>query len=207
MPSGLTSKIYYGEDLSLRGFALRCATQFSAGYYASKQGSEELPLDKAPELEVKQYHRNKMLEAIKELEKWESLKDNLEEAQRLYDEEYAQHMEKNAEVEAERNEIKKRYDTMLEKVKAWNVPTTQLYLKTFMLEHLEKTMQWDCTIYTPYNTERVPIEEWLESKIKWAKRDVEYHTKEYDNHEKDIETYNKTLKELYDALDAVEPLT
>lgn len=50
MPTGLTSKIYEGEDTSLRGFALTCVRQLGFGYYASNYGEMALPLDKAPDI-------------------------------------------------------------------------------------------------------------------------------------------------------------
>lgn len=36
MPSGLTSKIYSGEDLTLRGFALNCVRQLGIQYIINK---------------------------------------------------------------------------------------------------------------------------------------------------------------------------
>lgn len=207
MPSGLTCKIYSGEELTLRDFALRCVIQFSAGYCASQQGEKELPKDKAPILKVDNYYEEQILEAEKELEKWVSLQNNHEEAQKLYDEQYAQNMRFNATVDEERKKIEKRYNTVLEKVKAWDIPVEYTSLKELMLKQLKENIEWDCTPYTPYNKERVPIEEWLKVKIKLAKRDLDYHTKELQEEKRRITEYNNYLKGLYDVLDRVEPLT
>ena len=207
MPSGLTCKIYSGEELSLRDFALRCIRQFGAGYFASQQGEKELPKDKAPILKVDNYHERGILKAEEELEKWENLRNNLEEAQKLYDEQYTANMQFNATVNEERKEIEKRYNTVLEKVKAWDIPVEYTSLKELMLKQLKDSIEWDCTPYTPYNKERVPIEEWIEVKIRLAKRDLDYHTKELQEEKRRVEYDNKYLKGLYEALDKVEPLT
>ena len=207
MPSGLTCKIYSGEDLTLRGFVLSCARQFGPGYNASQKGEKELPKDKAPILTVGSYHEEKIIEAEKEIEKWEALRNNLEEAQKLYDEQYAQNMQYNIAVTKECNEVKERYNTVLEKVKAWDIPIEYNSLKELMLEQLKKSIEWDCSPYTPYKEEKVPIEEWLEIRIKLAKRDLDYHTKEFQEEKRRIAEHNNYLKGLYEALDKVEPLT
>ena len=207
MPSGLTCKIYNGEDLSLRGFVLNCARQFGPGYHASQSGEKELPKDKAPILTVGSYHEGKIIEAEKELEKWENLRNNLEEAQKLYDEQYAQNMQYNTAVNEERNEIKERYNTVLEKVKAWDIPIEYNSLKELMLKQLKENIEWDCSPYTPYKEEKVPIEEWIEVRIRLARRDLDYHTKEFQEEKRRVEYDNKYLKGLYEALDKVEPLT
>ena len=207
MPSGLTCKIYSGEDLTLRGFVLSCARQFGPGYHASQNGEKELPKDKAPILKVGNYHEEKILEAEKELEKLESLRSNIEEAQKLYDEQYAQNMQYNTAVSEERNVIKERYNTVLEKVEAWNIPVEYTSLKELMLKQLKESIEWDCSPYTPYKEEKVPIEEWIEVKIRLAKRDLDYHTKELQEEKRRVEYDNKYLKGLYEALDKVEPLT
>ena len=207
MPSGLTCKIYSGEELTLRDFALRCVTQLGAGYFASQQGEKELPKDKAPILTVRSYHEVKIIKAEKEIEKWEALRNNLEEARKLYDEQYAKNMQTNAAVNEQRKEIKERYNTVLEKVKAWDIPIEYNSLKELMLRQLKESIEWDCSPYTPYKEEKVPIEEWIEVGIRLAKRDLDYHTKEFQEEKRRIAEYNNYLKGLYEALDKVEPLT
>ena len=207
MPSGLTCKIYNGEDLTLRGFALNCVRHLGPGYNASHYGDKELPKDKAPVLNVESYHEEMILEAEKELEKWENLRNNLEEAQKLYDEQYAQNMQFNTTVNEERKEVEKRYNAVLEKVEAWDIPIEYNSLKELMLKQLKESIEWDCSPYTPYKEEKVPIEEWIETRIKLTKRDLEYHTKELQEEKKKVEYDNKYLKGLYKALDEVEPLT
>jgi len=207
MPSGLTCKIYNGEELTLRDFALRCVRQLGAGYHASQQGDKDLPKDKAPVLKVSDYHPEEILKAKKEIAKWEGLRGNLEEAQKLYDEQYAANMKYNAEAKEERESLSERYNTVLKKVEAWKIPEEYNSLKNLMLKQLKESIDFDCSPYTPYKEERIPVEEWIELQIKFAKRDLEYHTQELKEEEERIADYNNYLKGLYDALDKVEPLT
>ena len=207
MPSGLTCKIYSGEDLTLRDFALRCVTQLGAGYFASQQGAKKLPKDKAPILEVADYHPKKIEEAKADLQYYSGLLNNLEVAQKLYDEEYNANMKYNAETNKEREKLKERYEIVLKKVENWTIPAKYNSLKELMLKQLKDSIEWDCAPYTLYNEERVPIEEWIEVRIRLAKRDLDYHTKEFQEEKRRITEYNNYLKGLYDALDKVEPLT
>lgn len=207
MPSGLTCKIYSGEELSLRDFALRCVKQLGAGYHASQQGDKDLPKDKAPVLEVDDYHPKKIEEVKADLQYYSGLLNNLEEAQRLYDEEYNANMKYNVESKESQEKLKERYETVLKKVEDWNIPSEYNSLKEIMLKQLNESIEWDCSPYTPYKEERIPVEEWVKSKIKIAVRDLDYHTEELRQEILRKEEYNKYLKGLYDALDEVEPLT
>lgn len=207
MPSGLTYKIYSGEELSLRDFALRCVTHLGVGYHASQQGDKDLPKDKAPVLKVRDYHPEEILKAKKKIAKWEGLRGNLEEAQKLYDEQYAANMKYNAESKEERESLSERYNIVLKKVEAWRIPEEYNSLKNLMLKQLKESIDFDCSPYTPYKEERVPVEKWIELQIKFAKRDLEYHTQKLKEEEKRIADYNNYLKGLYEALDKVEPLT
>lgn len=207
MPSGLTYKIYNGEELTLRDFALRCVRQLGAGYHASQQGDKDLPKDKAPILKVADYHPKKIEEAKADLQYYSGLLNNLEAAQKLYDEEYNANMKYNAETNEEREKLKERYEIVLKKVENWTIPEEYNSLKELMLKQLKESIDWDCSPYTPYKEEKIPVEEWVRSKIKMAVRDVEYHTEELRQETLRIEENNNYLKGLYDALDKVEPLT
>ena len=207
MPSGLTCKIYSGEELSLRDFALRCVKQLGAGYHASQHGDKDLPKDKAPILKVADYHPKKIEEAKADLQYYSGLLNNLEVAQKLYDEEYNANMKYNAETNEEREKLKERYEIVLKKVENWAIPAEYNSLKELMLKQLKESIKWDCTPYTPYKEEKISVEEWVRSKIKMAVRDVEYHTEELRQETLRIAEYNNYLKGLYEALDKVEPLT
>lgn len=200
MPSGLTCDIYNGTDTSLRGFILMCATQFGPGYRASKGGERKLPADKAPVLKVEEYYNRRANEALEDLDKWNSLFSNLEEAQKLYDIEYEQRKRINEELNKEREEAKERYLSVYQKVKEWEVPETYKPIKKFMIEQLEKSINWDCSHITTYKEEKVPIEQWLNSKIKSANSDLQYYREKYNAEVQEVNSDNEYLKGLYEIL-------
>ena len=209
MPSGLTYKIYSGEELTLRDFALRCVTHIGAGYHASKQGDIPMPKDKAPVLKVSDYYYRRVEEAKEILAKWEGLKTNLEEAKKVYDTILADNHTVNNNIKEEKRKIREYYDIMFTKVENWNPPAEYNSLKEVMLKQLKDNSKWDGADYTLYDETKknIPVEEWIETNIKIAKDDLEYYNKRLKEEEERILEYNMYLKGLYEALDEVEPLT
>lgn len=206
MPSGLTAEIYEGKSVSFRRFALKCFTQFGAGYYASNYGENELPLDKAPECKVDGYYFKRAAKAQKELEKWESVKKNPKELQRLYDKEMDDRRSANVEVAKADDELRKRYTDMIEKTEHWDVPEECASLKALMLKQLNESLGHDCgdTVVKPYTT--FPSkEEWIEQQIAFAKENLNYANSAVLKQIELIEKNNKTLKLIYEALDKVDP--
>ena len=206
MPTGLTCNIYDGSDMSLRDFALKCVTQLGAGYYATDQGSKKMPRDKAPVLTPSDYHPKRLKEAEKELQHWLSVRDNPEELNRLYEEEYASHQQQEDDHEETRKERRERYLTMLDKVVMWELPDEYKSLKDLMINQIKESMDFDCRPCRIYKAERQPIDEWIQMRIDMAQRDINYHKEEYAKEVERIEENNAYLNGLYAAIDAVEPI-
>lgn len=206
MPSGLTYKINSGEDMTLRGFALKCVTQLGAGYFATCQGEKEMPLDKAPVLKVSNYHQEQLSDAEKDIAFWNEVKDNQREKQKLYDEYIQKKRSEDIDRDKRQAAIKERYITMIKKVEAWNLPDEYKSLKDLMLKQLNDSLDFDCPERNR-NEERLPtIDEWLKCQIESAEWSIEYHTKEYEKEKAHTEDINKYLKGLYDEIDKVEPI-
>lgn len=74
MPTGLTAKIYEGEETSLREFALTCAAQLSPCHIVTDRGSKPMPMDKAPVIKPEPYRRQQLRREEEELERWQHLK-------------------------------------------------------------------------------------------------------------------------------------
>lgn len=206
MPTGLTAEIYEGKSVSFRRFALKCSTQFGAGYYASDYGEKDLPLDKAPVLQPEQYYFNRAAQAEKELKQWEELKKNPEKLQKLYDEEMNRRKADNEEIPKKYDKIRNRYLTMLERVEHWDVPEDFISLKVLMIKQLKESIEYDCPVETkPIWTTFPSIDEWIKQKIEFAKENVNSANSAVLKHIERIEESNKLLKELYEALDKIEP--
>ena len=205
MPTGLTSKIYYGEDTSLRGFALTCVRQLGYGYSASEHGEKELPLDKAPIIKPNNYHKERLEKANKELEDFMELQKDPDALHKKY-EEYLSALHKNdEESKNSKEQLKERYLSVLGKVEKWDAPSEFCSLVQLMKNQLDDCIKYDCTTYD-YDKKKQSIEEWAESEINSIKWSIEYHETEY---KKDVE-YAKECKEyiqkLYEELDKIEPL-
>ena len=204
MPSGLTYKINSGEDMSLRSFALRCVTQLGAGYFATSQGEKEMPIDKAPVLEVSDYHIKNLEKSKKELEYWTKIQNDKESVKRLYDKYCKESKEDHEDCRRQRIEIKGRYQTMLQKVEGWNLPEEYDSLKELMVKQLKDSIDFDC--HDDYKFELSNIDDWIKGRIESAKWSIDYHAKELEKEKKHIQEINRYLQGLYDEIDKVEPL-
>jgi len=206
MPTGLTCNIYDGSDTSLRGFALKCVTQLGAGYHATRQGEEKMPLDKAPVMQVSDYYLERINEAKRDLEKWNKLKDNPEELDRLYKEYLDERKKEKDEYTINKYNIKKRYLAMKSKIESWNLPETYNSLKELMLKQINDSIDFDCGKDYLIDYPTISKEDWLESNLSSPSTDIEYYTKRYEEEVKRTKEINDYLKGLYEELDKVDPL-
>ena len=206
MPSGLTYKIHDGTDMSLRDFALTCVRQLGAGYRVTDGGEKEMPRDKAPVLEVSDYHIKQREAAEKELEHWLEVKNNPEECRRLYLKAHEKRADDNAEIEKDKLEIKARYQKMIGKVESWDVPSRYDSLKDLMLRQLNQSIEWDCKPYSPSPAEEKveTVDEWIDGLIEHTKWSIDYHKEQYAKEQESIAETNAYIKGLYDAIDKFE---
>lgn len=207
MPTGLTSKIYDGTDVSLRGFALKCLTQLGAGHAASNYGETELPLDHAPLLKESDYHIKSLKRAEDNLAYWKGVKENKELLQNLYEEDCKRYHEEFLESEKRYNESKERYENMIKRVEEWDLPEEYQSLKKLMLEQLRQSLTFDCSPeFPPEEGERPTIEKWVDTRIEIAEWDVKYHTEQIEKEKEKVERVNKYMSGIYAELDKVDPL-
>ena len=205
MPTGLTSRIYEGEDTSLRGFALTCVRQLGYGYYASEHGEKELPLDKAPIVKPSNYHKEGLEKANKKLEDFLNLQKDPDALRKKYEEHLKQINEDKEKSRKYKEEIKENYLSVLDKVEKWDAPSEFNSLVELMKDQLNDCIEYDCTIYDDDKKEQ-SIEEWAESEISSIKWEIEYHKKEYEAEVKHAKECNEYIHKLYEELDKVEPL-
>ena len=207
MPSGLTYQIYEGTDMSLRSFALKCATQFGLGYKASSYGDKELPLDKPPVLTVDEYRINSLKKAKEDALYWLNMEHNPDEAMKLYREYVAKKEEEKSHQDGVFAEQKDRYLQMISKVEAWDCGEDLQYLKDYMLKQLNECMEHDCPDTSKWYDYPIPtFEKWLRVKIDCACSDVKLQTESLEKEEKAIKELNEGLQNLYSSLDKAEPL-
>jgi hypothetical protein len=204
MPTGLTYKIYDGEDMSLRSFALTCVRHIGYGYKISNYGEKELPRDKYVPIKPSTYHVEQLKKAAEELEYWTKISP--EEAHRLYDKFYAERDQENEDYKKRCDEIRSRYTAMRDKVETWDTGGKFDTLKDLMICQLNDSINHDCSTSVPNIAPKMPFDEWLNKKIEWAKEDIDYHKREYEKEIKSVNETNQYMEELYAELDKVDPV-
>ena len=204
MPNGVTSSIYDGSDMSLRGFALKCVKQLAAGYCATNGGNDEMPRYKAPKLKVGDYHAKQIAQAEEELKYWLNVKDNQELCKQLYEEETAKRVKDNVDYTDKNKELKERYTEMLKKVEAWNVDSKYKSLKELMIKHLKESIEWDCVDTLPYSPLFPAMDEWINNNIESLRHNISYHFKELRKEQQLVAEDNAYLEGLYKAIDEFE---
>lgn len=207
MPSGLTCDIYDGTDMTIRGFALKCATQVGAGYFATEQCSKKMPRDKAPVLKVSNYYEDSLRKAQKDLEYWKSLRNNMEAAKDLYEKEKVKSKEKYEAMVKRNEELLQRYNDMLARVSTWDVGVEYSSLRDIMVKQLMESIEFDCRPIKPFVYPSLSTEEWVDEHIKEIEREIVYFTEKHQKEEERVSEINAYLQGLYKAIDKVEPLT
>lgn len=173
MPTGYTSEIYDGKNVSFKDFALGCARAFGALISMREEPSDAKIPD---EFKPSDHHDKELKKAIKELEIIKSLTDK-QVGERALNEhinavkEYDKYLEENS-------KLKARYTNMLEQVRAWKAPSSEHNdFKKFMIEQLQSSIEHDCR----YNRE-IPrlqsVSEWRRTAIDSAQWSVDYHREE-----------------------------
>lgn len=206
MPTGLTYQIYDGTDMSLRSFALKCATHIGYGYRGSDYGSRELPLDKPPVIEADKYHLEQMKKAEDNLELWKEIKGSPRKARRLYEKELEKRRSENCSFKERNGDIDERYKRMMDVVESWQPKNDFAGLKDLMVAQLKNSLEYDCLDDScmPYVSEMPPIEKWIDSMIESYVEEMEYHRAKYDEEVKYVAECNQWLAELYTSLDEFE---
>jgi len=172
MPTGYTNIIEDGA--TFEQFIKRCARAFTPLI-----SMKDAPMDaEIPEkLEPSDYHANALKKSVEEFEELVSLTTS--EIVKRRNEHYEKMGEERARYSRERKELKRKYEAMLEQVKAWEPDEKVLPLKKFAIKQLIASMDCDCSEYD-YETEKLSADKWFAQQKKNILDDIEYHRKKYD---------------------------
>jgi len=192
MPSGYTSDIYNGKEVTFKDFALGCARAFGACVM-----QRDDPADEKPKIMPEESYHTEELKKLKKFQKpTEAEFDS-------YVKETIADYEKSIK---EKNELKKRYSDMIEKAKNWQPPTKEHErLKAFMIEQLTDSRNFDCGGLDYYEHEIKVVsvmtyKDYVTKKLIEHNRSIERH-KEYEARDiNNIKQRNKWIKDLYDSL-------
>jgi hypothetical protein len=180
MPTGYTSDLHDGKDITFPEFAAKCAHAFGALIlFRDSPASTTLP-EIVPEED--DYHARKLQEAhdlLAEIGSWSP-----DEIRTRRDAAFARTHAAWVDGKARDKEMRARYEGMLAEVNAWSSPSPKHdKFKEFMVEQIESSIKFDCGGYEPggyfaAEPQRPLIDEWLQAQEAKATRDMDYHFKE-----------------------------
>ena len=194
MPSGYTSDIADGKDVSFNDFALKCARAFGACIEQRDDNAND-----KPKLIERNNEDNYHLEELEKAKMWKSptkeeFDDYVTESSAYYNEQIDK-----------QNKLKVSYEDMLVKANKWVPPTTEHEgLKKFMIEQLSESLRHDCG--NDYQRELLQINsythaEYVDDMRDSNKRNIEYHTEQLKKDNKRVDTRNAWISALYKSLE------
>lgn len=196
MPTGYTSLIQDGADF--KQFALSCARAFGAAIM-QRDDPSDTPLK--TEYEPSDYHIKELEKANEQKEKLDSLTDS--DWQLMLDNEFEAEQKRIAEYAKQEAETEKKYNSVLEKAKAWIPPTSDhVGIKEFMVKQIEDSINFDCKHYKDKKPEpKLSLEDFKSKKYDSVNWSINYHTKEHDAEVKRAKERTEWLTSYVNSLD------
>lgn len=193
MPTGYTSGLT--TETSFPEFAMKCARAFGA-LIEMRDEPADAPI---PEFKPSDYHCEALAKA----------RVRLAELQQTPDEQLRERMRAKWE-ESERRKSERRggtdkqrlaYESMLGKVRDWSPPTPDhSELRSFMIQQLEESIQFDCTVSHETAAPVPDFEAWKAKAIASATGDITHHQAEWDKEVKRVNSRNLWVKQLRESL-------
>lgn len=196
MPTGYTAAI--ADDISFRDFVMQCARSRGA-LIEMRDCPLSTPIPKR--FEPSDYHIKQQQRAENEVQRL--LKITEEEAEIEAQRDYEKECADNAQSIEKTINLRRKYEAMLEQVKAWKPPTTEhIELKQFMIDQIVDSMKFDCSTsyYTRYQPQRLTGADWLKKKLDAATDNCKYHQDAYHKEVARVESRNQWVKELKESL-------
>lgn len=208
MPSGYTSAIYDGKDVTLRDFILTCARGMGALITMRDEPFDKPIPDEFPP--CTSYHDEAIAKARERLAR--ITKGDRMELLREKQDEYNERLQQWWEAKRESDALKKRYEDMMEKVLAWEPPTPDHEgLKKLMIDQLSQSLEHDChysKFDTPkddpyrgmYGPEEKSLDQWIEDERAAAIKEIEYHIEQRNNEIERARSRTEWVQQLKAAL-------
>lgn len=189
MPTGYTSDLYDGKDVSFEDFTLSCARAFGYWVHQRDEGFDQKPRIR----QVDTYYLNSVAQDKKALRDWKAMSDD-----EKYDQwrDYADKTEaRNAEYARETRERTARFQAMHDKVEAWDAPEGLENLKTFMKEQLSYDIRDE-----PTPSEVMEFDEWVDNHEQFLVRSLTYSQERLDKELENVRISAQATTDLYASL-------
>ena len=195
MPTGYTSDIYDGKDVSGKDFILQCSRMFLS---CMRDTTLNSPLPK--QIEVDNYYVEHLEKAKDKLRRVKNM--TIEEIEKEVEEKYQHDIENYKKVHEAKNQLKHRYLKVLSEIILWQPPTTEHEsLKKFAIDQLMGSIEQDCS--TRYR-DSIPVKQtpidYYNDKIEDYTDSVQYAEDLLKSEQEHVEQQNCWLKQLRDSL-------
>lgn len=147
------------------------------------------------------YHAERIGELEQEIARLEALTPEEAATHAANDRKAAE--QRNADRSVKVAEIRGKYETMLEQVRAWEPPSTDHDgLKGFMIDQLRESIEFDCR---PYEEPLPPLDGgvWRSEQLENAYRSLGYHHKEHGKELERVEQRNRWVRQLRESVPMV----
>jgi hypothetical protein len=196
MPTGYTSDLYEGKDVTVGDFILGCARAFGA-LITMRDDPADAPIP--DQFEPSDYHAKKVAEAQERLMDLAAMSPEQMEREAFaeFEQAHARWVQRRSDAAARRE----RYEAMLCEVRRWRPPTADHDgLKVFMLQQLESSIDFDCSMSYDHEPVLLSAETWHRERVEKAKRDIEYHVRENEAECKRATERSQWVKALRESL-------
>lgn len=192
MPTGYTSDIYEGKEVTMSDYLIKCSRAFGATITMRDE-----PLDKSiPVFEPNPYYKESL---DKERIKYDHfLKMTDDEIRHEIDAVYDEQLESYERLAKESQERRKRYESILKELKAWEPPTVDHFgLKNFAINQIETSIEIDCNNcnYSKY-LQKPTVEEWKSQQLKDFETNIEYYSAKWKEEVLHTKNRNKWVNDL-----------
>lgn len=197
MPTGYTADVQSGKIATFPEFAMQCARAFGA-LITMRDDPSDAKIPDRFEADTS-YYDEKIAAARSSLDEIQLLSDA--ECERRATESNTDAMKRHEDWLAEKRLHRKRYNDMRALVSAWTPPSPDhAGLKTFMLEQLDSSIDFDCSEVHMEPPVTLSGEEWRKQEIKRATRDLEYSLKHHREEVEQTQERNRWIRLLRESL-------
>jgi len=202
MPSGYTSDIYEGKDVTFRQFAEKTVRGLGA-FYFMRDEPWDAPLPR--EAPISDYQEKRVCELNKEFHDLLNLSE--EQAAEKAKEIFAENAVEDEEYVQRKIDLRKRYEAMLAQVNAWKGAPDGA--QKFLADQLQESIDFDCSTSYQRNKSRTPMTgaEYIKAERERILRSLRYAEEDLRKERARHAERNAWIKKFHDSLDAMDPIT
>jgi len=201
MATGYTAGVADGTVTTFREYALTCARSFGATITLR---DEPLSAD-IPEFKVGNYAVERVERARADLQALLAMTP--EQMDAAAESEYQGELRRRQESLERKAELRRRYESMLRKAEQFVPPTAEhAEYARFLVSQIEESIKWDCTDSLPTNRPaRLSWQKWFARRSTELDLEVQRSEKALREEVDRVRERNEWVRQLREAIDAVEP--